>query len=369
MLIGIKYIAEEEYLTLTDRRPAMKRNISKIDYIIAGIAVVFVIIAIIFVISNTNKKNGDKSEQEDPSSTLKTHLVSDIVTEEPNTDIDNYSSDFFSAQYLKEPFVVNIPENLSVNESGAGIWLNKSDNEWFMYSFDNIDSINGQKENIKQILSLSDLVVTIINRQDGYIGLSQGGYISGTFTAGDKPYYIVSYYLAGIVNCAYMTTDVSKLTEGNNLIKENALTMILPSEYYEGTGDESDVIVDIDSDPYVKEFLNNAKYCEFYSKKDYNKMRLIFSCHNFENVEEIYVRRHYNDKNDEIYYPAENEECMDDEVVFVIDNVKENDNFDFVIFSDNSPGKVRATAVEYKESSHVKNESPDTDIVTISENE
>ncbi len=347
----------------------MRRNFSKSDYIIAGIAVLFAVSVIVFMLISSFKKNDDKkTEQSDPLQPLKAQLVSDVITKEPNTDINYVNSDYFSTKYSSDNVDIYIPKDLSANETNKGIWFKKSDNEWFLYSFDKINSINGQNNNIKQILSTQgDIIISPINRQDGYIGISQGGYIAGTFTVKDNPYYIISYYIDGVINCAYMTVDLSKIDEGNNLIKENALTMILPSEYFNGTGDEDSEVVDIDSDPFAEEFMKGAKYCEFYAKKSYKKMRLIFTCENFKEIQKIYIRRHYENKDDDICYAAENEEHAEDEVVFVIDNVNENDKFDFVMFSDGYPGKVRATAVEYEESSHVKRKTSDAETATASE--
>ena len=186
-------------------------------------------------------------------------------------------------------------------------------------------------------------------RQDGCIGLSYGGYMTGTFFADLRPYYVIAYYLEGEGACAYITSNTENLSSGYELISENIKTIIEDESVLQGTYFEGDYVDE--SDPYADEILGDAKYCNITPKKDFSKMRMLFTASNFEAIKNIYLRRV---ENNDVIYPSDNEEHEDNELVFVVDNVKSGELFKIVMFSDEDIDGIRAAAVEYEDSEAVK---------------
>ena len=162
----------------------------------------------------------------------------------------------------------------------------------------------------------------------------------------------MAYYIEDSSMCVYITTSRKNLSSGYELLTENIKTMLYPDSVLEGTDDmdgEDDTIPI--TDPYITEIKEGAKYSNMVVGKDFKKMRVIFSCTYPENIKKIYMRRQGDGS---IIYPSEDEVHGEGDYVFIADNVSDQEEFQFVVYTDSDIGEIKAYTVEYEESKAVR---------------
>ena len=314
--------------------------------------VVLAILLLVVFIFITNRLTGKKVDNKEVKENEFSMPISDIISDKVNEGILPITSDTFSYEYETQTNTVYCYNNIPVNETGDGFWQKISEDEYFMYRLNEVESVKAYGTMLEEMFPGLDVHIEPIGRQIGFLGLTNGGYATAMASVDDSVYYLLSYYIEGEISCAYMTSDANKLLKGYDLVTENIKTMIYPEEYLDNTGEDGEEpdITPI-SDPYINEIKNDAKYCNITVKKNFTKMRVLFTAEHFNYIDNIYMRRM---KDDTIIYQAEGEEHEEDEAVFVVDNVNNGEEFQFVIFSDRDIGKFDACTVEYTESEAVK---------------
>ena len=259
---------------------------------------------------------------------------------------------------------LNAMNDVTYNDAGTSKWGALS-NGWMMYAIGDQGSFATFEDSLIGITGKTKLRENIEVDQNGWIGLSTGGYRAGTITAGGEHYLIMQYYVDGWGTCAFVTLDPNAVNNGKEILDKNVLCYIDDESVMTGTDFSEDGLSEEEIEFIKKEIDEGAKYCYFTVDKDFEKMRLLFSTEYFSRIKELYIR---DIDTDSITYPSEEEEHDEEECVFVIDNVHNGQTFQIVIFADKDPGEPEFAAVEYNESATVKNRQAQAS-ETISGNE
>ena len=311
----------------------MSKKIQALLLLIVG---VIGFIALIIMLSPRPKEESRKEKDIFPVSTLATEYINTEIKQEP-------SEQFHTTIQIDDLPVITYSNGdfISIDKGG---YVQKANDEWFLYSSINSNSFSSYMKQIKEIVGKQNINMHLKHRTTGYIGFTPGGYLTGFFEDGDKTYYLVGYYIEGEQGCVYMTTDSEKIESGHNLISENIKTMLYDESVLKGTGESGD-IVPLD-DPYINELQNDAKYVNIYAEKPFDSMYLFFAAENYLNIENIYLRRM---KDGTIIHPSEMDIASKHEIAFLVKDVDKNEKFQIVLFTEGDLGKINATAHEYED--------------------
>ena len=312
--------------------------------LIYSLIIIGAIITVSFLIFTTlSPKKPDTDISPDTGADIPipmSNIISDTIKSE---DLRKPSDSFNRIEQINDLEVNVYSKNPYVPLTNGG-YVNKSDSEWFLYSSEDTNTLDCYKDTIEHIISQKIADIKQLYQKDGYIGITPGGFSAGSFTVGNKNYYILSYYIQGEQSCGYMTSEERLLNQGLDLLTENILTMVYDISVLEGTGDlETDDVVPY-NDPYLEELRSDAQHIDFAPNRSFDKMLLIAASDKMSSANKIYLRRA---KDNSIIQEDHTIPHKNDEIMFVVDAVQENEKFQLVVFSSDKIEIDRIGALDY----------------------